>query len=292
MERVPYTQKLLFIKQIVEETAGATGKDFFKILVKLLAQTYNLHGVWVTEYDEQAYYLRSIAFWLKDHYVLEYNYHVGGTPCETAIQSEELFHVPRQVIKLFPDDPDLPPLGAVSYIGIPLKNTNGTVMGHLAALDNKPMKELPEFFTIFKLVAVRAEAELRRIHAERKLIEQEAKLRRLVNGSMNGMLEFNEQLLITQFNPAAFKLFSDDINVLKHEMPVKNLLSEHSYQLLLSSITATNQLNIEPASFLHSDLLECRTLSGNILRLKLLCLVLLRMIYPTIFCSFQMFRTR
>jgi PAS domain S-box-containing protein len=201
------TLSLLALKKIVEGTSNFTGREFFRMLVKNLAETLGLHGVWVTEYAPKENYLHSLAFWLKGEFVPKYDYGVVGTPCEPVIQSNDIFHVPDKVIKLFPKDPDLAPLGAVSYVGLALKDDKGGVLGHLAALDNKPMPELPGFFAIFKLFAMRAEAELRRIQYERRLLENEAKLSRLVNGAMNGILEMDEKLHITQANPAAVKLF-------------------------------------------------------------------------------------
>lgn len=43
------TLSLLAVKKIVEGTSTYTGKEFFRMLVKNLAETLDLHGVWVTE---------------------------------------------------------------------------------------------------------------------------------------------------------------------------------------------------------------------------------------------------
>ena len=62
------------------------------------------------------------------------------------LESRNICHFPDRVIELFPDDPDLAPMGAVSYMGLALRDEDGEVMGHLALLDNKPLKEIPESF--------------------------------------------------------------------------------------------------------------------------------------------------
>jgi PAS domain S-box-containing protein len=252
--------KLLALKKIVEETSTFTGRDFFRALVKNLAETLHLHGVWVTEYDPGAYFLRSLAFWLKDHYVPHYDYAVAGTPCEPVIQSKDLFHVPEKVIQLFPKDPDLPPLGAVSYVGVALKSETGEVMGHLAALDNKPMEELPESFAIFKLFAARAEAEMRRLHYERRLIQNEAKVRRLVNGAMNGILEMDEKFVVTQANPSAVKLFGAGELAGK---PVKDLLTLAGFQSLLHAAPYLDEDDENKAAAWIPGYVECQKLSGE-----------------------------
>ncbi len=55
----------------------------------------------------------------------EYKYTVKGTPCEPVLKSDSICHIPDKVIELYPGDPDLPSLGAVSYMGLALKDHNG-----------------------------------------------------------------------------------------------------------------------------------------------------------------------
>ena len=198
---------LLALKQIVEGTSTNTGRDFFDSLVMNLAQTLDVQGAWVTEYLRDVEKLRSYSFWFDGKHQDEYEYFIENTPCEPVITNKSLSHVPERIIELYPKDPDLKPLGAVSYLGIPLKDESGKVLGHLALLDNKPMEEIPEAFAIFKIFAARAEAEIRRFQSEKRLIENEAKLKRLVNGTMDSMIEMNEGLCITQSNDSALKAF-------------------------------------------------------------------------------------
>jgi transcriptional regulator with PAS, ATPase and Fis domain len=162
-----------------------------------------VYGVWVTEYLADQDRLRALAFFLNGEFVDEYEYQVKGTPCEPVLDNDGICHIPNRVIDLFPDDPDLKPLGAVSYMGIALKDTDGSVLGHLAILDNKPMDEIPEAFAIFRIFASRATAELRRMNSERNLRENREKLNRLMNGTSELIIEFNDQMLITQANQAA-----------------------------------------------------------------------------------------
>ena len=198
-----FSSGLIALKKIVEGTSDFTGETFFRLLVKKLAEALGAHGVWVTELVKDKNRLRALAFWLNDHYVDEYEYDIPGTPCEPVLESENICHVPEDVINLYPDDPDLPGLNAVSYMGLALRDENGRVLGHLALLDNKPMAELPEAFAIFKIFASRAAAEMRRMRYEKMLIENEAKLNRLVNGAQEALVEINDEFLITQANKAA-----------------------------------------------------------------------------------------
>ena len=195
------------LRIIMEGTAGETGGEFFKSLVKNLARALDTRGAWVTEYLHESKRLNSLAFWLSGEWVEEYIYDISGTPCELVVENKDIFLVPENVIELFPRDPDLRPMGAVSYMGVPLLDLDGSVLGHLAVLDSKPMPDQSRVRTIFRIFAARASAELRRIRAERDVREREEKLGRLVDSAMDAIIELNNMLEINMMNPAAEKLF-------------------------------------------------------------------------------------
>jgi len=212
---------IIALKQIVESTSEFTGKEFFRALVKHLSEILDVHGVWVTEYFEEQNKLNALAFFLNGNFVDKYEYSVSNTPCEPVLNSHDICHIPTNVINLYPKDPDLKPLGAVSYMGISLRGVDGKILGHLALLDNKPMPELPETFAIFKIFASRAAAELRREIIQRRVIESESKLNRLVNGASDAIIEFNDKFIITQVNQATTHMFD-----LKNEEFVNKNLRE------------------------------------------------------------------
>ncbi len=207
MEKRKRVPAIIALKQIIETTSEFTGEEFFKALVKNLAEILDVHGVWITEFWAEQKKLNALAFWLEGEYVDKYEYLVSNTPCEPVLENNDICHVPKNVIELYPKDPDLKPLGAVSYMGISLRDIDGKILGHLALLDNKPMPEIPEVFAIFKIFASRAAAELRREIIQRKVIESESKLNRLVNGTSDAIIEFNSEFKITQSNDAATHVF-------------------------------------------------------------------------------------
>jgi PAS domain S-box-containing protein len=125
-----------------------------------------------------------------------------------VIKNERLIHIPDRVIELYPRDPDLPEIGAVSYMGVPLKDLDGQILGHLAVLDNAPMPEEPRSMTVFRIFAERAAAELRRLRAEADVREREQKLGRLVDSAMDAIVELDGNFSVTMMNPAAEKLFA------------------------------------------------------------------------------------
>lgn len=207
---IPSMEKMddTVIRSILEGTASHTGERFFEELVKNLSKALQVKGAWVTEYLESEYRLRARAFWLDHNFIREYEYDITGTPCEPVIQNRQFFFVPERVIRLFPDDPDLPRLNAVSYMGAPLLDNQNNIIGHLAVLDSAPLKNDPRNFAILKIFAARASAEVQRIKAEQEVLQREEKLNRLLNSAMDAIIEADENLLINQANTAFRDVFN------------------------------------------------------------------------------------
>jgi PAS domain S-box-containing protein len=201
------TEKNL-LKKLMDGTATETGQSFFRALVKNLAQALGTHGAWVTEYLPDKKHLRAMAFWLGSSYVDHYEYDIAGTPCEPTIKKRTLQHIPDNVVKLFPADPDLPKVGAVSYMGFPLLDPENNILGNLAVLDTQPMPESFRNQAVFRIFAARATAELLRIHAEADIRAREEKLNGIFNGAMDAILEMDHEFNIIMINPAAEKFFS------------------------------------------------------------------------------------
>jgi PAS domain S-box-containing protein len=131
---------------------------------------------------------------------------VDGTPCERVIDQRCLIHIPDNLLNIYWDDPDVKMVGAASYMGMPLLDLDGRILGHLAVLDKRPMPPEPRAQALFQIFAGRAAAELRRLRAEAQVCEREQKLGRLVGGAMDAIVELDRHLRVSQMNPAAEKI--------------------------------------------------------------------------------------
>jgi PAS domain S-box-containing protein len=200
------------LRSILEGTAKETGRRFFGALVKNLAEALKTHGAWVTEYFEEARKLRALAFWMDGQWVGHYEFDIAGTPCEQVIKTANLVHFPDRLLELYPDSQGLQATGAVSYLGIALKDVDGRILGHLAVIDRRPIPEEPRVLTLFNIFAARAAAEMQRLGAEKKMREGEEKLRRLFDSAMDAVIEVDASLLITRMNPAAEEAFGCSVD--------------------------------------------------------------------------------
>ncbi|MDH5740162.1 MAG: sigma 54-interacting transcriptional regulator [Nitrospira sp.] len=195
------------LRAILEGTATETGRQFFAALVQNLAKALGTHGAWVTEYFPEQRRLRALAFWMDGQWVQDYEVDIAGSPCEQVIDKRQLVHFPDRLVELFPDDPEVADNGAVSYLGVPLLDTDGSILGHLAVIDRRPIQEEPRVHAIFKIFAARGTAELQRLRAEAEVREREEKVRRLLGSAMDAIIELDDGLRISRVNLAAEKVF-------------------------------------------------------------------------------------
>lgn len=196
------------LRAILEGTATETGQQFFTALVENLAKALGTHGAWVTEYFPDRRRLRALAFWMDGQWVRDYEVDIAGTPCERVIDTAQLVHFPDRILEIYPQEEELRTAGAVSYMGVPLQDTDGQVLGHMAVIDRRPIPEAPRIHAIFQIFAARATAELRRMRAEAEVRAREEKVGRLLGSAMDAIIELDDRLQITRVNPAAEKTFS------------------------------------------------------------------------------------
>ena len=167
------------LRAIFEGTARDVGAAFFNALVKSLATALDARHAFVSEFCVDRASVRTLAFWAGDHFKANFEYPIVNTPCEQVLAGE-LYHCESGVAECFPlHKEELDELGAVSYLAIPVTNSGGAVLGHLAVLDVKPMP-LDDFdLSVFKTFGARAGAELERTHMEAAMNDNEERMRDL-----------------------------------------------------------------------------------------------------------------
>jgi PAS domain S-box-containing protein len=196
------------LRFLVQGTARETGDEFFRALVRNLAEAFGTLGAWVTEYDAASRRLKALAFHLNGEFIT-WEGSIEGTPCAQVVLEKRLVHLPDRLLELYPGDVELRKSNAVSYMGVPMQEPDGTVIGHLAVLDTRPMPEEPRLVTVLTLFAERAAAELQRLRAEQGVREREERLATIVGGAMDAIVELDDRLHVTLVNAAAERLFHE-----------------------------------------------------------------------------------
>ena len=230
------------LRFLVEGTVSETGSEFFRALARNLSEALQTYGAWVTEYLPESRRLRALAFWINDGFLDHFEHAIDGTPCQSVIETKSRAHFPERLLEFFPNDPDLAAFGAVSYMGTPLLDTDGTLLGHLAVLDNRPMPAEPQLYELFDLFAARAVAELRRLRAEAATREREAQLSLLLDTAMDAILVLDAEFRITRLNPRATELFA----CTEEDLAGENFLDFLSPTAAAKFSRLTNELHARP----------------------------------------------
>jgi PAS domain S-box-containing protein len=220
------------LRSILEGTASETGERFFTALVQHLAAALSTQGAWVTEYLEESHRLRSLAFWLGGQFRPNAAYEIVGTPCGKVIEDSTLVHFENNLADLFPDEGDLKEMGAVSYLGVPLKDLQGKILGHLAVVDSRPMPAESRILAVFQIFAARAAAELQRLRAESEVRKSEEKYRRIVETAGEGFILMDGELKITDTNETLCRLIGYRREEILGRKPFAFLTEEFRHYLM------------------------------------------------------------
>lgn len=195
-------EELATLRAIDEGTAAKTGQSFFEALVQHLGRAIGVDCAFVAEFTAVRTRVRTLAFWRHGRVGENFEFDLQGTPCEEVVAGG-LCHYPHGVMDRFPREREF---GIESYLGVPLCNPKGEVLGHLAVCDSRPMPAEPRRLFIFRIFATRAAAELERLHMEQRLRESEQQYRDLYEEAPIGYVQEDLESRFIAANRAALRI--------------------------------------------------------------------------------------
>lgn len=156
--------------ELADGLHGLRGEHAYVALVQKFAALLNTREAFLCECCEpQSTRVRVLAHWVAGELVSCQEFDVAGTPCEEVIITGKTVLAAYGVGERWPHERHT---GIESYLGLPCFDTKGTVIGHLACRDRKPMQgELPHD-AVLKLFAARASVEMERRALERLHVAQ------------------------------------------------------------------------------------------------------------------------
>jgi formate hydrogenlyase transcriptional activator len=210
------------LRAIVEGVEAETGDRFFSSLVQHLAAALDVQYAFVSEFSEDKKRFRTLAVWGQGNFLPNFEIPLAGTPCE-AVLNGQISHHPAHLQTLFPEDKGLVTWRAESYCGVPLLDSDGICVGHLAIVDDKPMLDGPRGIAIMRIFAARARAEIERLRVEQALRESERRYRDLYDEAPVAYFSVGTDTRIRQANRQAVELFG---------YPLDQLLGRVAFELL------------------------------------------------------------
>ncbi|MEM8611478.1 MAG: GAF domain-containing protein [Cyanobacteria bacterium P01_H01_bin.105] len=167
------------LRSIVKKTATQTGEAFFKACVKQIALALNTQYVLIAKVidDGKQQFGQTVAFWNGSDFGENFKYNLAETPCFNIFQSHTICRYPHSLQQEFPENKHLINWHAESYVGIPIFNPDGQMLGYISVIDTEPMAKNAELeIFILEIFAGRTGAEMERIQVEKALIESTKKV--------------------------------------------------------------------------------------------------------------------
>lgn len=158
------------IQMMIESMVGTTGIPSLLKIAENVTSWLGADCVMIGEIQSDHQTVQVLAMILDGEEVKNFTYRLKGTPCDNVAQKGFCYY-PDDAIRLFPESKDLQELHIRAYIGTPLKNSQGEVIGVLCALFRNPLRIAFSVEEFFSIVAVKAGIEIERFRIEQELTE-------------------------------------------------------------------------------------------------------------------------
>jgi signal transduction histidine kinase len=148
---------------VAEAVSAKTGEDFFRSLVRHLAASLRAEFALVGALRGRSRRQVSVlAFWGEGRFKGPFEYKLAGTPCAN-VAAKRLCCYAESAWRLFPNDPILARERIEGYVGAPLFDAQGEVLGIVAVMKRKPFEDPRLAQSVLQILATRAAGELERL---------------------------------------------------------------------------------------------------------------------------------
>ena len=168
----------------------------------------------------------TIALCYQGEIIENFSYSLNGTPCAQVV-SNELCLYPDNVQKYFPEDHLLKEMKVQGYIGIPMLDSRHAVLGIMAVLDTKPIKNTAYVSEILEIFSTRAAAEVERKKYEDEIRSSAQHLRLYREQVPIASIEWNMDFKVVDWNNAAEKIFGYSQEEIKQINFLEKLVPDH-----------------------------------------------------------------
>ncbi len=148
------------LQEVAAAVSSSTGTEFFRMLVRQLTRVLDADIALIGEVCGEAFErVETVAACVDGEIVENFSYSLSATPCRKVAEQGVCFY-PENIRDLFPDDYLLMEMNVESYLGAPLLDMEGHVLGLVVVMKCAPMKDRQPTESILRIFAARIAAEL------------------------------------------------------------------------------------------------------------------------------------
>ncbi|MGB2741323.1 MAG: HAMP domain-containing sensor histidine kinase [Cognaticolwellia sp.] len=185
------------LPDIIKSLSSTYGNAFFNELTLQLNKFIDADYTFIARLDAEKNTSKTISLVAKGQLADNFEYSLASTPC-ADIGDDSVCIFPQDICSLYPDDQLLIDMNIQGYVGVPLHNSIGDVMGIIVALHENKIVNQHVIVTVFELFAGRISAEIERTEKEAELNLLTKSLERKVMERTSSLSTALKQLELTQ----------------------------------------------------------------------------------------------
>jgi diguanylate cyclase (GGDEF)-like protein/PAS domain S-box-containing protein len=185
------------------------GEGYCAELVEHTAQTLDLDYVHIARLHADGRGVTTEAAWLDGHLIDNWSYELTHTPCVEVMFKARLC-IQSGVQAAYPDDADLHQVGAESYVGEPVVDSSGRVLGLIVGISRTPITSTAMLQNNLRILAARAGAEWEQRAALSSLREERDFNRDILRNTEAIIVTLNPEGRITLINRKGCQLLGYD----------------------------------------------------------------------------------
>ncbi len=219
----------LYLTEIFEELEMLSEDKYLGGLVNRLSVLLNVETVWLAAYNSAEEKLSSLVTFSRGKFTSEFDYKTAGTPCAIVIDSRSTCVIEEEVSTRFLNsDKYLDKFEAVGYVGVPLLDGGGRIVGVLAACKSEKLLETKRLSETMTAFAEKAQGFLQKTAQTTSFRQKEEQLKGLIDGIQDLLINFDEDGQVVMMNVAAKNILKikTSTDTLSH---VKDFLSKKQY---------------------------------------------------------------
>jgi PAS domain S-box-containing protein len=191
------------VLNMAHSMSSAIGAEFFDKLTQGMVATLGADiGIVAMMNPLERTQARTLSVMAGNQRLENFTFSLIGAPCENVPFGESCI-VPRDVQRLFPDSFLMKSLGAEAYVGNPIINSSGVMIGIMAVIFRRPLEQTDFIASTLRIFTTRAGSELDRQHVDSQLREQAA----LLDKAQDAIIVRDLDHRINYWNKSAERLY-------------------------------------------------------------------------------------